>query len=29
MQTETPDEDTMNSIARILNNYGCEVKIGG
>jgi len=29
MQTETPDEDTMNSIAQTLKNYGCEVKIGG
>jgi len=29
MQTETPNDEKMNSIARTLNNYGCEVKIGG
>ncbi len=29
MQTETPDEEKMNSIAKSLNNYGFEVKING
>ncbi len=29
MQTETPDEEKMNSIAKSLNNYGFEVKIDG
>lgn len=29
MQTETPDEEKMSSIAENLNNYGFEVKIGG
>ena len=29
MQTETPDEEKMNSIAETLNNYGLEVRIGG
>lgn len=29
MQTETPDEEKMNSIAKSLDNFGLEVKIGG
>jgi pyruvate formate lyase activating enzyme len=29
MQTETPDEKKMDSIAENLNNYGFEVKMGG
>ena len=29
MKTETPDEETINSIAETLKNYGLEVKIGG
>jgi len=29
MQTETPDDEKMNSIAQYLKNYGFEVKIGG
>jgi pyruvate formate lyase activating enzyme len=29
MQTETPDEEKMSSIAETLDNYGFEVKIGG
>jgi pyruvate formate lyase activating enzyme len=29
MRAETPDEETMNSIAKSLDNYGLQVKIGG
>ena len=29
MQTETPGEEKMNSIAKSLDNFGLEVKIGG
>ena len=29
MQAETPDEEKMNSIAKVLDNLGLEVKIGG
>ena len=29
MQAETPDEEKMNSIAKSLDNFGLEVKIGG
>ena len=29
MQTKTPDDKKMNSIAEYLNNYGFEVSIGG
>jgi len=29
MQTETPNDEKMSSIAQTLKNYGCEVKIGG
>lgn len=29
MQTETPDGEKINSVTKILNNYGLKVKIGG
>ncbi|MHC4545535.1 MAG: glycyl-radical enzyme activating protein [Planctomycetota bacterium] len=29
IRTETPDEEKMNTIARSLDNFGLEVKIGG
>ncbi len=29
MRAETPDEEKMNSIAKSLDNFGLEVKIGG
>jgi len=29
MQTETPNGEQINSITKVLNNYGLEVKIGG
>jgi pyruvate formate lyase activating enzyme len=29
MQTEPPDEEKMKSVAKILNKYGLEIKIGG
>jgi len=29
IQVDTPSEEQMNSIAKILNKYGFEVKIGG